>query len=211
MDPEHAITIINSANSYQMATAARRKNQNRPESPRGTNMLDEAFNMLVDRAKEEARQEGLQEGIEAAHTLWRQWLADYRNAQANGQPHSSPTPDGVDYAGLRPGRHSAKCQEKREHGNWPRTRQVPDYACATLMSDYYDARNDRPKPEARCPGCHERQPPSNPRHGRLCLCPCGARVLTFGNSLHYWLPLQHYAKHPELAADGGAPCTGSTH
>ena len=167
--------------------------------------LSEAIETIIQAEREQARAEGLREGAEAAHTLWRRWLADYRDAELLGKPFPDATPDGIEYAALRPGRHSEECNRRR--GTRRPHREIPDYACETSKADHYEGRGGQPKPGATCPACHNLAPPTEARHGQMTSCRrCGARMIAYGNSLTYWYDLAHYARNPELARQGTAPC-----
>lgn len=205
MDTAAAIEILRAA-----ANSDRRQHnagQGHRQGSKGT--LDQAIDRLLEEAEAKGRQEGVLEGAEAAHTLWRKWLAQYRRELAEGKAHQGTTPDGINYACIQPGRHTKHCQserEKEEERRWP-TGQVPPHACAAHGSDYYEGLDRHPSPNAKCPACKDRPPPKAPRHARQNSCPCGAKFTAYGNRLFYWYPLSHYATRPELVKDGGAPCT----
>lgn len=198
MDTEEATRVLCDAAEVRHGTAL----PSRTADAESINRASEALRDMLDRVTDAARKEGIALGAEAAHTLWRQWTSDMREAQATGTQFAGATPDGIAYAFLRPGRHSQRCERMR---NRRKIQSIPDHKCYAPRTDYYD-RKGEPTSGALCPACRTNPPPRGIHHGSRTHCPCGAVFATYGNTLYYWYPLAFYASRPDLVSDGGAPC-----
>ena len=199
MELEAATMMLATATMQNLAAQQNRQPRQTPDSQQrsgGVDHFNATLEAMIQQAREEARQQGIADGADAAHTLWRQWLAEMREAQAQGTQFQGATPDGIQYAFLRPGRHSEECARRRDS---TRMWIGPDYACMTSVSNYY--RDGEPRTGASCPACGTHQPPRGLQRRTEQYCECDAYLMPSGNLLAYF-----YARRPDLVEDGGAPC-----